>query len=738
MASKPFWSATDNDDPLAQALEPPPDESPDDRAIRLHQQQEAQRVSHEIDESIQESKKAFDRRKKAIKILLLGQAESGKSTTLKNFQLAFSPSHFRNERNAWKTIIQLNLIRSIKRLLEVLQEEWESSVQSAPSASSIAKGKGVAGRAPPAGVRFSTSPLTDSHRRMRMRLSALLPIEEQLTKRLLPEANEKLHDVCVRAGSGWKGVLAAINANSPPSSGKNGAITPPSAMKGGSRPGTSDGRHSDDPTTVLAACKDDIVALWEDPVVRAVLKKHNVRLQDMPGFFLNDAARIATWAYEPSDDDIVRARLRTLGVEEHRFTMESGALPGSEWYIYDVGGSRSNRPHWIPYFDDVQAIIFLAPLAFNLTLEEDPKVNRLFLAFYHRGAEKPTRSSCYSASFHASPVPAAASKFADKHYVQMDILQATLAAGIRVVKYVPSYGDQPNDIQHVTKYFRDKFRGYHTVTKDAAVLLARDVRHRHAVYIRNPCWCPRRHPTCTPSECERHLNDSPTPMHILTHPKHLRRAALILRFTHVSDRTLLCALPPSLNSASRDTIHYVTLTVIGCTIVVVRIRVYHTDRPHRAMAIIAIHRHHLPSTIPVSRSDIVLIAWLCADQTPILLLGIDHLLFTYVFILAIRGWSSDHPVALSRRCTGASACDGWDFVAALITKTEWPQPHASSRSTCQTDSGRCDQQRAPAALSPNFLCRRDQQRCWERAAQMGRTGPGATSHRDDEEGEGVA
>ena len=76
-------------------------------------------------------------------------------------------------------------------------------------------------------------------------------------------------------------------------------------------------------------------------------------------------------------DDIVRARVRTLGVEEHRFTLESGALPGTEWYIYDVGGSRSVRQHWIPYFDDVQAIIFLAPLAFNLVLDEDPKVNRL-------------------------------------------------------------------------------------------------------------------------------------------------------------------------------------------------------------------------------------------------------------------------------------------------------------------------------------------------------------------------
>ena len=57
--------------------------------------------------------------------------------------------------------------------------------------------------------------------------------------------------------------------------------------------------------------------------------------------FLNDAARIAMPNYERSDDDVVRARLRTLGVEEHRFTMESGAYPGSEWYIYDVGGSRS-------------------------------------------------------------------------------------------------------------------------------------------------------------------------------------------------------------------------------------------------------------------------------------------------------------------------------------------------------------------------------------------------------------
>ncbi|KAI0737180.1 G-protein alpha subunit [Daedaleopsis nitida] len=449
VASRSLWSTADPDDPLAKALQPPIDETPDERAVRLRQLEDAARVSKEIDDEIAQAKKAYDRRKKAIKILLLGQAESGKSTTLKNFQLAFSPQHFAKERAAWKTIIQLNLIRNVKRLLEVLQEEWESSMQTT-TASSVAKGKGVAGRTPSSpGVRFSTSPLNDNHRRIRMRLSALIPIEEELTKKLMPDSSAASRDLCVRAGSGWKGIMTALGANTstvlPDVSLKNPPLV--SALKGGSRPNTADARYKDNPSAVLAACKDDIVALWEDTIVRGVLKKHNVRLQDMPGFFLNDAARVAAITYEPSDDDIVRARVRTLGVEEHHFTMESGALPGTEWYIYDVGGSRSCRQHWIPFFDDVQAIIFLAPLAFNLTLEEDAKVNRL------EDSITLWRGVCENALLSRTTLILFLNK--------MDILQATLAANIRVAKYVPSYGEQPNEIGAVTKYFRDKFRGYH-------------------------------------------------------------------------------------------------------------------------------------------------------------------------------------------------------------------------------------------------------------------------------------
>lgn len=47
---------------------------------------------------------------------------------------------------------------------------------------------------------------------------------------------------------------------------------------------------------------------------------------DLYSSFLNDIERIASSDYEPSDDDVIRARLRTVGVQEHNFIMEEGAL----------------------------------------------------------------------------------------------------------------------------------------------------------------------------------------------------------------------------------------------------------------------------------------------------------------------------------------------------------------------------------------------------------------------------
>ncbi|KAG1771924.1 guanine nucleotide binding protein, alpha subunit, partial [Suillus placidus] len=339
------------DDAWSNIFKPPPNETAEEKCERIAHQQEAQRVSQDIDEGILESKKLLDKKKKAIKVLLLGQAESGKSTMLQNFQLAFCPTYFHGEALIWKTIIQLNLIGSVKKLLSIVEDELEIS--------------GPRSRSPTR----STS-LSDHHRRTQMRLLPLLSMETNLTCQLLPGHYDPLRtpEICVRAGSGWKTVLEKVTLEQ--------RVHP----TGQHRPMMSDGRSKDDPTLVLAASKNDIISLWEDEIVREVLKRRGVRLEDSPGFSLTDTARIATIDYEPTEADIVRARLRTFGVEEHRFLQDNG----SEWYIYDVGGSRSMRPHWqwVPYFDDVQAIIFLAPLSFNQVLEEDRQVNRLEDSIY--------------------------------------------------------------------------------------------------------------------------------------------------------------------------------------------------------------------------------------------------------------------------------------------------------------------------------------------------------------------
>lgn len=47
-------------------------------------------------------------------------------------------------------------------------------------------------------------------------------------------------------------------------------------------------------------------------------------LTDRGRSFLDDVDRIADTNFEPSDSDILRARLRTIGVQEYRFFLDRG------------------------------------------------------------------------------------------------------------------------------------------------------------------------------------------------------------------------------------------------------------------------------------------------------------------------------------------------------------------------------------------------------------------------------
>ena len=72
------------EDPLARATAPPANESAEARAERQRMEAMAKKRSDEIDARIAAENSARRKKGKPIKILLLGQSESGKSTTLKS------------------------------------------------------------------------------------------------------------------------------------------------------------------------------------------------------------------------------------------------------------------------------------------------------------------------------------------------------------------------------------------------------------------------------------------------------------------------------------------------------------------------------------------------------------------------------------------------------------------------------------------------------------------------------
>ncbi|KAG5651198.1 hypothetical protein H0H81_009527 [Sphagnurus paluster] len=417
-----------SDDPLDEALRPPPDETPQQRQLRLAREEQASKISQAIDASIKAEKQAR-RKKRIVRLLLLGQSES-------EFQRLYTPTAFREERILWRAVIQLNIVRSIRIILETLTSPTYKSPKTSPYSSprsrsrsisrprppplpthvpplpssdyanfnghskgqSIGNGNGNANiysnghnddeqsrlrvdsggesdaesdsdvqptRSNPSSTTLAPSPLEA----LKTRLEPLRHIEALLIAKLVPpNEDEATHlagpshsghppdqqsvsagssfrnqEIFVRPGMGWRGVLSKARVTYPNANGTENA-----AQTDSGRP-TSAGNTGletpDEPQEVLYQCRKDMMMLWNDDVVREILIRKKVRLEEFPGFFLNDLERVTSLRYMPTDDDVLKARLKTVGVSEYKFEMEvsAGRESGTEWRIVDVGGSRSQE-----------------------------------------------------------------------------------------------------------------------------------------------------------------------------------------------------------------------------------------------------------------------------------------------------------------------------------------------------------------------------------------------------------
>lgn len=77
-----------NHDPLASWTEVPANETPEERRMRLAVEEHARRVSMRIDEEIKAEKAALKKREGIVRVLVLGQSESGMFFRLPVFGVA--------------------------------------------------------------------------------------------------------------------------------------------------------------------------------------------------------------------------------------------------------------------------------------------------------------------------------------------------------------------------------------------------------------------------------------------------------------------------------------------------------------------------------------------------------------------------------------------------------------------------------------------------------------------------
>ncbi|RDX44290.1 G-alpha-domain-containing protein [Lentinus brumalis] len=512
-AHRPYYpSILADPDPLAAALQPPANETPQQREQRLKAEEDARKRSENIDRMLRHDDKR-NRRRKQVKVLLLGQSESGKSTTLKQFQLLHTPAAFHKERIAWRFVIYLNLVRSIRRVLEAIAPEdnalpeEEEFGDSTETASII-----ISGGDRPSSSLAGSQPNYEAYRR---RLAPLMDLEQRLIV-VLSDPEEEGEREATHLPDGYGSFAAAAALTSLPASGSaphghTPGRPPPITIPSSSAPGASSSSstssqpwtgptsprsptspavsvvssthelavrtgsnwkkhfalgkiqspksaHSGelegwwedptDPVHVLNRCAPVMNELWRDPKVHQRLAERHIRLEESSGFYLDEIDRITAKMYFPTDDDVLKARLKTTGVVEHRFTLaKNSEFRGVEWVIFDVGGARNQRQAWAPYFDDVNAIIFLAPIsAFDQQLAEDPRVNRLEDSFQLWKSVIESRLLA-----HVNIV-----LFLNK----CDLLKKKLESGVRLAHHMPSY-NRPNDYETVSQYFRNRFGAMH-------------------------------------------------------------------------------------------------------------------------------------------------------------------------------------------------------------------------------------------------------------------------------------
>lgn len=182
------------------------------------------------------------------------------------FQRLYTPTAFREERHLWRAVIQLNIVRSVRVIIDAISDP-RGSVLSDDSEEEVEP-------LLPADVEFLTTRLLPLRHIENLLIAKLAPNEDQMSNVQSfqdPSSRRRSEqEVFVRPGVGWHSLFTRKHKDS-------------------SRPISADGiglDTQDEHQSVLSSCRYDIMTLWEHPTVQKILKRKKIRLEEQPGLFV--------------------------------------------------------------------------------------------------------------------------------------------------------------------------------------------------------------------------------------------------------------------------------------------------------------------------------------------------------------------------------------------------------------------------------------------------------------------
>ncbi|KAF7320630.1 Heterotrimeric G-protein alpha subunit [Mycena chlorophos] len=324
--------------------------------------------SDAIDRSIQEDSKKF---KKECKILLLGSGESGKSTIVKQMKIIHQKGYDPHERAEYRPIIYKNVLDSAATLARVVRRAGVERIVTESGSEDVRRYVGVLLAAfpyatgPGLGVDESDGSTTSGSLVSSAGTSTLGTLDGEVEVGVDPAPFK-------REGSGGGGANGVLVGGMP-----LGRI-PTNEYRDGF-PLAAD-VLAQTHAVLTPALADAIWHISRLPTVEKMVDDHPAEfyLMDSANYFFNAIHAIADPTYVPTEEDVLRARMKSTAIIETRFFMGDLSI-----HMFDVGGQRSERKKWIHCFESVTSIIFCTALSeYDQVLEEEKRVNRMRESLY--------------------------------------------------------------------------------------------------------------------------------------------------------------------------------------------------------------------------------------------------------------------------------------------------------------------------------------------------------------------